>query len=246
MMLLVDAGNTRVKWAFAQAGATAGDWVASGACTHTELGNLGAQWQPLSPVRALVANVAGGCIAGELEAALAAAGVPASALTYFRSGAACAGVTNGYRQPEQLGCDRFASLVGARHRFPSQPLLVVTAGTATTIDALDASGRFIGGLILPGLQTMAQSLVSSTAQLPAVPPAAPPHLLADNTADAIASGCLQAQVGAILRAQQQLPGAFCLLSGGAADAIAPQLSIPCERIDNLVLLGLHVVALSEA
>ncbi len=245
-MLLIDVGNTRVKWAFAQAGAAAGDWVASGACTHAELGSLAAQWQPLAPVRALVANVAGDLAAAGIVAALAAAGVPASAIAYFRSRAACAGVINGYRQPEQLGCDRFASLVGARHRFPSQPLLVVTAGTATTIDALDASGRFIGGLILPGLLTMAQSLASSTAQLPTVPAAAPPSLLADNTVDAIASGCLQAQVGAILRAHQQLPGARCLLSGGAADAIAPQLGIPCERIDNLVLLGLHVVALSEA
>lgn len=246
MMLLIDAGNSRVKWAFAQAGAAAGDWIASGACTHAELGSLGAQWQPLSPTRALVSNVAGARAAAGIEAALAAAGVPASAIAHFRSRAACAGVTNGYRQPEQLGCDRFASLVGARHRFPSQPLLVITAGTATTIDALDTTGRFIGGLILPGLLTMAQSLASSTAQLPAVPAAAPPSLLADNTVDAIASGCLQAQVGAILRAQQQLPGARCLLSGGAADAIAPQLPGPCERIDNLVLLGLHVVALSEA
>lgn len=245
-MLLIDAGNTRVKWAFAPAGAAAGDWLASGACTHAELVGLGTRWLPLSPTRALLSNVAGTRAAAGIEAALAAAGVPASAIANFRSRAACAGVTNGYRQPEQLGCDRFASLIGARHRFPSQPLLVVTAGTATTIDALDASGRFIGGIILPGLLTMAQSLASSTAQLPTVPAATPPCLLADNTADAIASGCLQAQVGALLRVQQQLPGARCVLSGGAADAIAGQLGMPCERIDNLVLLGLHVVALSEA
>ena len=246
MLLLVDAGNTRVKWAAAQAGAAAGDWVVSGALAHAELPALASHWQSLPFTRALVANVAGAAIAAQIEAALAAAGPQAGAPRWFRSQAACAGVVNGYRDPGQLGCDRFASQIGARHRHPGRALLVVTGGTATTIDALDASGRFIGGMILPGLRTMAQSLALNTALLPAVDDARTGRLFADNTQEAIVSGCLQAQVGAILQAHAQLPSALCVLSGGAAPYVAPQLPFACERIDNLVLLGLHVAALTEA
>lgn len=245
MLLLIDAGNTRVKWALAEDTAEAGDWIVSGALSHADLPQLAAQWQGPRPTRALLSNVAGSEIAAQLQAGVAGAGVPAEATRWFRSQPSCAGVVNGYRDPAQLGCDRFASLVAARHRYPSQPLLVVTAGTATTVDALDASGRFIGGMILPGLGTMARSLALSTAQLPAVDDATLDRLFADNTRDAIVSGCLHAQVGAIAQALAQLPLARCVLSGGAAQYIAPHLPLPAERIDNLVLHGLHVALLSE-
>ncbi len=245
MLLLVDAGNTRVKWAAARSGAAAGDWVASGAIAHSELPTLAAQWQTLPLTRILIANVAGDAVAAQITAALAGAGPAAGPLQWFRSTPACADVVNGYREPGQLGCDRFASLIGARHRYPGQSLLVVTAGTATTVDALDARGHFIGGMILPGLRTMAHSLALNTALLPAVDDARSGRLFADNTQDAIVSGCVRAQVGAIAQAYAQLPSARCLLSGGAAPYIAPQLPFACERIDNLVLLGLHVAAFAE-
>ena len=246
MLLLVDAGNTRVKWAVARPGAPAGNWLDSGAQAHADLARLAAIWQTFPLTQALVSNVAGNAVAATIESALASAQPRAFAPGWFRSQPTCAGVVNGYRDPMQLGCDRFASLIGARHRFPGQALLVVTGGTATTVDALDAYGRFIGGMILPGLRTMAQSLALNTALLPSVDDARTDRLLADNTQDAIVSGCIHAQVGAILQAYAQLPSARCVLSGGAAPYIAPQLPFACERIDNLVLLGLHVAALTEA
>ncbi len=246
MLLLVDAGNTRIKWAAAQPGAAAGDWFTSGALAHDELPALAAQWQALPLTSALVANVAGAAVAAKIESALAAASPAALGIRWFRSQPACAGVTNGYRDPGQLGCDRFASLIGARHRYPGRALLIVTAGTATTVDALDATGRFVGGMILPGLRTMAQSLAVNTALLPAVEDARTERLFADNTQDAIVSGCIHAQVGAILQAHAQWPSALCVLSGGGAPYIGPQLPFACERIDNLVVLGLHVAALTEA
>jgi type III pantothenate kinase len=101
-------------------------------------------------------------------------------------------------------------------------------------------------MILPGLRTMAQSLAVNTALLPAVEDARTERLFADNTQDAIVSGCIHAQVGAILQAHAQWPSALCVLSGGGAPYIGPQLPFACERIDNLVLLGLHVAALTEA
>ena len=246
MLLLIDAGNTRVKWALADDDSAAGDWLANGVVSHAELPQLAAQWQGKTATRALVSNVAGAAIAAQIEGLLAGAGISREAILWFRSQASCAGVVNGYRDPAQLGCDRFASLIAARHRHPAQPLLVVTAGTATTVDALDASGRFVGGMILPGLGTMARSLALNTAQLPDVDDATLQQLFADNTRDAIISGCLHAQVGAIKEAFAQLPHAHCVLSGGAAQYIAPHLPLPVEPVDNLVLHGLHVALLSES
>jgi type III pantothenate kinase len=171
--------------------------------------------------------------------------MPIESVHWFRSQAQCAGVTNGYRDPSQLGGDRFASLLGARALIPEQALLVITAGTATTIDALDASGRFHGGMILPGLGTMAQSLALSTAQLPHVEARLSVSCFADNTLDAIVSGCVQAQLGAIMQARAQLPEASCVLSGGAVDYLLPYLPAPVQQVEQLVLRGLHVAALSE-
>lgn len=260
-MLFIDAGNTRLKWAVAAAGAPPGSWLASGALGYDELAVPPPSWR--GERRALVSNVAGEAVWQSLQQALATAGV--TDVQRFRSLPACAGVVNGYRDPAQLGSDRFASLVGACHRYPSQALLVVTCGTATTIDALDRSGRFIGGLILPGLLTMARSLAVNTAQLPEVSAVAAVHQFADNTQDAIVGGCVSAQASAMADALRSLqatdPAARCLLSGGAAAFIEPGLALrlsvtpasnhrpaaveaaAIERIDNLVLLGLQVAAL---
>lgn len=246
MLLLIDAGNTRIKWATAAADGAPGRWLAQGAAAHDALAQAVPQWRSQPVQRALVSNVAGAAVAARIAEALAAAGVRPESIEWFRSTPSRAGVSNGYRQPAQLGCDRFASLLGARHRHPGRSLLVVTCGTATTIDALDASGRFEGGMILPGLGTMARSLALNTAQLPAVSDATLEKIFADNTHDAIISGCLHAQTGAIAQALAALPGAHCLLSGGAAPYVAPHLDVPFERIDQLVLLGLDVAARTEA
>ncbi len=251
-MLFIDAGNTRLKWAVADDNAAAGDWRASGALAYTELSPLPAAWQ--GEAKLMYSNVAGDAVDQALQQALQAAGI--ATVQRFRSRQHCAGVINGYRDPAQLGSDRFATLIAARHLYPSQALLVVTCGTATTIDALDSHGRFIGGMILPGLLTMAKSLAVNTAQLPQVNELHVAHQFGDNTRDAIVSGCLTAQAAAIDHALRTLqasePEARCLLSGGAAAYIAPWLEpmlanwLPsgpvCERIDNLVLLGLQVAA----
>ena len=241
-MLLIDAGNTRIKWALTRAGEAPGTWLASGSVTHSEHEALGAAWASLSLSKVLVSNVAGETLSALLLAKLQQCGVRDSAVRWFRSQPGCAGVKNSYVQPMQLGSDRFASLIGARHRFPGERLLVVTCGTATTIDALEADGHFIGGMIVPGLGTMAHSLAINTALLPTVEAAKRERVFADNTQEAIISGCLAAQVGAIAQAmaQRQDPSARCVISGGAAPYIVPHLPFPADAVDNLVLLGLHV------
>lgn len=240
-MLLIDAGNTRIKWALAGKHDEPGQWQSFGSIAHFELDQLVRAWEGLQVSEILISNVAGDALAARLVSSLDALGLSASAISWFRAQSTCAGVRNGYAQAAQLGSDRFASLIGARHLFPDQRLLVVTCGTATTIDALEADGRFIGGMIAPGLGTMANSLAMNTALLPSVATAIREHVFADNTHDAIISGCLSAQVGAIAQAmaQRQNPPARCVLSGGAAPYIVPHLPFACDAVDNLVLLGLH-------
>lgn len=257
MLLLIDAGNTRIKWALvdvAAADATddaaLGRWSACGSVSHAEAGTLAQTWQGLRFSRALLSNVAGAALRQSLTDALAAATtaqrpVP---LEWFASVPQLAGIRNGYRNPAQLGCDRFASVIGAHALFPRQALIVVTCGTATTVDALAADGYFVGGMILPGLGLMASALAKNTAQLPQVTGnLSMTQPFADNTEDAIVAGCIAAQAGAIERAVaahvQQHHAALCVMAGGAAPYIAPQLRMPHETVDNLVLIGLQAVAL---
>jgi type III pantothenate kinase len=251
MLLLIDAGNTRVKWAVVPFGARGpealGRWTASGSVEHAQVKQLADVWRGYRIVRVLASNVAGAAMRDTLAAMLGLHPVP---LAWFASVPQLAGIRNAYRDPAQLGCDRFASAIGAHGLFPRQPLIVVTCGTATTIDAVSADGVFAGGMILPGLGLMAAALAKNTAQLPQVAQrfdmTAP---FADNTDAAIVSGCITAQAGAIERAVAAHPGAQsgtvrCILSGGAAGLIAPHLSLPCEQVDKLVLIGLHTVVLN--
>ena len=238
MMLLVDAGNTRVKWALADERAAPGDWLAGGAALHADLDTLAAHWATAGVHRVLVSNVAGARLRERIAALL-----PAGAeVEWFASTPLRAGLRNGYREPARLGCDRFAAAIGARALAPGCDLIVATCGTATTVDAVRADGLFIGGMILPGLALMAASLASNTAQLPQVAPGALPALFGDNTQDAILSGVLSAQAGAIERAVAGLHAPACIVSGGAAPFIAPALKVGHRVVDNIVLVGLHAAA----
>jgi type III pantothenate kinase len=243
MLLLVDAGNTRIKWAIAAPDAAPGDWTTHGAVPHAELDRLQAAWAGQGLTRAIVANVAGHAMQAQLTALLAPL-LPA-APHWFTSRAELGGLRNRYRNPAQLGSDRFAAALGARCLAPGKALVVATCGTATTVDAVTAGGEFLGGMILPGLGLMLGALARGTAQLPQVAPGeryTAPSVFADHTSDAILSGCLAAQAGAIERACAALPADLCIVSGGAAASVAPLLSVPHWMLDNIVLVGLHAAA----
>lgn len=233
MILCLDAGNTRLKWGLREGRA----WRGQGVLALDDRDGIAALLPAVSE-NILACNVAGEVVAQRIEDIAAAYGVP---LDWFPSTATCCGVTNGYDNPAQLGADRWAALIGARGMHAGHAL-VVMAGTATTIDVLDADGAFRGGLILPGLELMQKSLARNTAGLPEAR-----GVYRDtptNTDDAIVSGALQATLGAIERMSCRPASTdFCVfLSGGAADALAPHLGLPLRRIDNLVLEGLARVA----
>ena len=258
MLLLVDVGNTRVKWAQAALtpdGNGPGRWHASGSVALEHIAQLEPVWRDLHFTRVMITNVAGTATREALTQMLLRIGTQVGA-EWFVSLPTLAGVRNGYRNPSQLGSDRFAAAIGARAVFPRQDLLLVTCGTATTIDALGADGLFIGGLILPGLNVMASALARNTAQLPSqlsqlLQQGEHLPLFADNTDDAIMQGCIAAQVGAIERtftahaAMKPNRSIQCVIAGGASTVILPHLAIPYVHVDNLVLLGLQTAAYLE-
>jgi type III pantothenate kinase len=193
--------------------------------------------------RAIASNVAGALVRQELERTCAALG---AAIVFIGSQAEQLGVKSGYRDPGQLGTDRWAALIAAHHAGPGHKL-VVNAGTALTIDALTADGRFLGGVIVPGPALMRRSLDRGTAGLRLTEGAFAPFPA--STPDAITTGAIQACAGAIGRMREAMAGADCapsqiLLSGGAAAEIAGHLPIAATIRENLVLDGLLLIARS--
>jgi len=228
MILAIDCGNSRLKWGVHDTGA----WRSTGSVPLADIARLSGKWRRIAPgARVVVANVAGPSVRRRLEALLAGR-APAWVQAKRRE----CGVTNAYGRPAQLGADRWAALIGAWSILHG-PCLVVAAGTATTADVLKGDGTFAGGAILPGLELMKRSLARDTAGLPFAKGrfSRQPR----STADAIETGCLLAQAGAIERMFAAMePGAVCTLTGGAASRIAQHLSIPVRLENNLVLEGL--------
>jgi len=235
MIVCLDSGNSRIKW-----GVHDGErWLDQGAIDHarsTELSALPAAWP--KPERVLLANVAGNVALARIREALDAW---SPMLREVRTEAKRAGVTNGYTRPEQLGVDRWCALIGARN-LSSAACVVVMAGTATTVDTLDSAGNFLGGLILPGDELMRRVLARDTAALPFAEGHYARYPRCTN--DAIVSGAIEAQAGAIERAYLRLDGVdrLCFLSGGNAHRLAEHLGIPCRLVDHLPLEGLRTLA----
>jgi type III pantothenate kinase len=241
--LLIDIGNSRVKWAFASA-----DQIEPGLAFASQLDEAAAAftrcWADQPPAaQVVVANVAGPAIAAALQTWIE--NHWAITPQFVRTAPEGFGVVNGYASPENLGVDRWVALIGARHAIRG-PLVVADCGTAITVDGLDGTGLHLGGLITPGLALMRQSLASGTRSLPLSQTQTYEHL-ARETQAAISSGTRLAAVGLIERtvrhiAQRLSVEPTLLLTGGDADEIAAGLDIAVETRPNLVLEGLHLIA----
>jgi type III pantothenate kinase len=218
------------------------EWVARGAIATAEAGSLGRDWPAMPPgTMATGSNVGGPAIGALLGEACARHGLPLALIVSERERL---GVRSAYRDAAQLGTDRWAALVAARHASRASQL-VVNAGTALTVDALRADGLFAGGLIVPGPALMRRALGGGTAQLRLTEGAFDPF--PRSTPDAITTGAVQAAVGAIGRMHETLAQAGfaperIVLSGGAAPELAPHLPMPVTLNDNLVLDGLVLIA----
>lgn len=241
MHLLVDCGNTRLKWAYAGAD----PWQAQ-ALVHAgaSLADIAVRaWKEAPrPDSVWVACVAGEPLCGTLAQVLEKRFglVP----RFIRAEHEAGGVKNRYARPEQLGADRWAALIGAR-ALTDDVCVVVDCGTAVTLDALNASGEFVGGVIVPGLKLARASLAHATPALNVAPGDAD-SCLARATADAIAAGTRYGIAGAIERIvrefEQALGPAALVVTGGDAALFAPLLSHPVRHEPDLVLHGLARIA----
>ncbi|MDH4233798.1 MAG: type III pantothenate kinase [Gallionella sp.] len=238
MKLLIDAGNTRIKWALSDESG----WLRSGALQSGQASELSGLFAGSQDIRKIWAsNVAGEEVAKHIRNIGA---VPPERIHFIAAQETQCGVRNGYSNAAQLGSDRWAALIAAWHLVQGK-CLVVNCGTAITIDALSGKGEFLGGLILPGVELMQLSLASATSQLKsglAVPGQGKYAQFPLNTADAIFSGAIQAASGAVQRQHALLDDddAPVVLSGGAAGLL--QLNLPLRAVDNLVLQGLLLIS----
>ncbi len=243
MNLLVDIGNSRLKW-----GMEEGGLIQTGAAIDYRQVNIRDElrhvWQILAdPGKLAIASVAAAQIVAEV-ADLARSLWPAVEIIIPQSTSTAFGVSNAYQHPEKLGIDRWLALIAAHRYYPGHSC-IVDCGTAITVDVIDASGRHLGGLISPGLLSMKKALAADTVALNFGPQQ---HLseLADNTASAIASGTLLAAVGLIeaVLCRQDKPRQL-ILSGGDAAVVARKLKEPCIVDAELVLKGLSMYCLPE-
>lgn len=242
MHLLIDLGNSRLKWARCGSG----QWL-SGATLHRDremAALLDEAWDAVpTPTTIVMTSVA----TEETRRALEQWIRDRWAVTVHRVQAQRQqlDVVNTYRNPTALGADRWAALLGARGLTP-RACAVVDCGTAVTLDALSAEGVFAGGVIFPGLRLLRQSLGAGTAGIGAME-GNDGSCLARATADGVAAGTLFGLAGAIercLREQEQALGETMevFMTGGDAALLALHLARPVLEVPDLVLKGLARVA----
>jgi type III pantothenate kinase len=242
--LAIDIGNTRLKWALYAAPAPGAALQAQGAVFLETIDALAdTDWKHLPPpTHMLGCVVAGDAVRRRVEEQME---IWDTEPHWVVSSAKEAGLVNGYDHPNRLGADRWVALIGARARLlasgPPRPALVVMIGTAATVDAIDAEGRFLGGLILPGFGLMLKALEMGTAGLKF--PTGDVVDFPTNTSDALMSGGANAIAGAVERQHRKLlertgqaPALF--MTGGAAVKLAPITDLAFETVESLIFDGL--------
>jgi type III pantothenate kinase len=244
MIVVVDIGNSRIKWA-----------SFDGRALGSSRAALHAKWRAAdyarlfagAPERLLVSSVAAGDVERALRRAARRARIP---LTFVSVPRRAAGVTVGYADPWRLGVDRFVAAVAAHQLFPRLPVLIVGVGTAMTLDLLDARGHHQGGAIIPGPRLMIDSLLTKThgirrrAAGGARPDAG---IFGRSTRDGIERGARFAAAALIERAAAEAHvrlrrAPLVVLMGGDAPLVRPLIGVHAVGVPDLVLKGLAVLA----
>jgi len=247
--LALDVGNTRLKWAFYESPAVGARLLGHGAQFLENIEKLAeGEWRDLpAPERVLGCVVAADAVRQRVQEQLDLLWDVSP--QWVVSSSAEAGLVNGYDHPARLGSDRWVAMIGARHRVLAQhgarPCVVVMVGTAVTVEAIDAQGRFLGGIILPGHGIMLRALESGTAGLHV--PTGEVRDFPTNTSDALTSGGTFAIAGAVQRMVDNLQRhggqtPAVVMTGGAGWKMAPSMSISCELVESLIFDGLLEIA----
>jgi len=244
ILLVIDSGNSFIKWGIHDGT----QWLIQNKVANNDFSSLQTQWDDLTvqPSAIMISHVANQFVRDKLFNLLSFWSVSPH---WVKALSSQCNVYNGYTDPSQLGCDRWVALIAARHLL-QQSCLVINVGTAMTVDALSDSGRFLGGIILPGVNLMLRSLKENTAQLDDT--AGSYQDFPSNTNNAIFSGAVQSALGSIERMRQLLseqlgyPLKNCIISGGGAHILLPYINFPVRIIDNIVLEGLVIIAAESA
>lgn len=238
-ILAIDSGNSYVKWGLFDKGRC----LKHGNVSYDRVPFLQNYFKELvEPKLIIISHVARTTTKNQISEQIAIWPVKPY---WIRSCSFQCGVSNGYSDPRQLGSDRWAALIYA-WRIQQKACLVINVGTAVTIDALSESGKFLGGIILPGIQLMLKSLQLGTQLINA--DMSKYEDFPVNTNSAIQSGVIHSLIGAIehmydlLSLQINHPVENCIISGGGASLLIPFIKIPIKAIDNLILRGLVVIA----
>lgn len=249
MILLIDIGNTRIKWA-----------TLDGQERGAQCADIHAGWnaQQLTdiilkpagrPERVLIGNVGGEKI-GELVRDTIAQRWNLDA-EFINSTAEACGVRNAYPDPAKLGADRWLCVIAA-HALQKRLTCIVSVGTAMTIDGVDASGQHLGGVIVPGPELMVTSLLRNTSDIArrAEQGSVTEAVFADNTLGAIHQGAAHALAALVERSAESMRATHgempaLLLTGGASPAIGKLIHLPFESRPDLVLHGLAIFATSR-
>lgn len=243
MNLLIDLGNSRLKWAQHDIGLWRTDAVSLDSEKSIET-LLDKVWGKIAkPQRVIICSVSSPERLNALEQWTRARWSVTPHVMHAQ--AQQLGVKNLYRRPEQLGADRWAALIGARGLTDSAAC-VVDAGTAVTVEALSARGEFLGGAIFPGLRLLRESLARGTEALPAVT-GNTADCLGRSTEEAIAAGTLFGLAGAVERLIDEYRRSLgepmeIFLTGGDAPVLAAQLRMQLTPVPDLVLKGLARIA----
>ena len=246
--LALDVGNTRLKWAQYDSPTSGARLLAQGAVFLENIDKLAeGDWNRIAaPGKILGCIVAGDAIKRRVVEQLELWDIQPH---WVISSPQEAGVTNGYDHPARLGADRWVAMIGARHRLISRgvhkPCVVVMVGTAVTVEAIDAHGRFLGGIILPGHGIMLRARESGTAGLHV--PTGEVCDFPTNTSDALTSGGTFAIAGAVQRMVDNVTrhcgqAPECIMTGGAGWKMAPSMSVNVELVESLIFDGLVEIA----
>ena len=242
--LALDIGTTRLKWAQYRTAHPGAALLAQGAEFLENLDKLAdGAWSRLPPPKHILGSVvAGDAVKRRVELQMEMWDVMPQWVVASDNEA---GVRNGYDHPTRLGADRWVAIIGAYHRMLAQgaprPMVVVMVGTAVTVEAVSADGRFLGGMIIPGHGIMLRALESGTAGLHV--PTGEVRPFPTNTSDALTSGGTYAIAGAVECMVQHVRShcggePVCIMTGGAGWKMAPSMTRPFELVDNLIFDGL--------
>ena len=257
--LLVDAGNSYLKWATLD-----GDALSSQQSIPYE------KEAPIDRLRELIGHNREGCdalimvsVLGDdfCEKSQKIADAKGLKLVIVKSQSQLVGIKSAYKEPRKLGSDRLVAMVAAHqltimNSGKPQAFIVIDTGTATTIDAVDESGQHLGGVIMPGLSLCSESLLDNTEQLSLwnnEDTKFIPDCFSKETSSAIASGCLLGLAGGIDSICDKMEkeinknsGANIvqvkkIICGGAASALLPHMQSTVLWQENLIMLGLKAI-----